>query len=130
MNKHKILFSTLVSFGAVLTLALVATLSFAGGLALSPHLQADAQAADGESTIELTSSSLGEPYLESDDILATFEQALIHVYQITLPSVVDIEVTQRVSRGAANRSGGLFRQGEGSGFVWDQASLPGSRQAG
>ena len=121
MSKHKILFSTLVSFGAVLTLALVATLAFAGGLALSPHLQADAQAADGEGTIELTPTEQGEPVLESEEILAAFEQALIRVYETTLPSVVDIQVTQRVSLGSANRSGGFFRQGEGSGFVWDQA---------
>jgi S1-C subfamily serine protease len=120
MSRRKILFSTLVSFGAVLSLAVVATLAFAGGLALSPYLQADAQAADGQGAIELNSTAPGEPVLETDDILATFEQALMHVYQITLPSVVDIEVTQRVSLGTSNRSGGLFRQGEGSGFVWDQ----------
>jgi S1-C subfamily serine protease len=121
MNKHKILFSTLVSFGAVLTLALVATLAFAGGLALSPHLQADAQAANGEGTIEVAPSEQGEPVLESEEILAAFEQALIHVYETTLPSVVDIQVTQRVTLGTSNRSGGFFRQGEGSGFVWDEA---------
>jgi 2-alkenal reductase len=114
MSKHKILFSTLVSLGAVLALALVATLAFAGGLALAPQLNVVAQAADGEG---------GEPVLESVDILATFEQALINVYQTTLPSVVDIEVTQRVPLGTSNRFGGgsgdLFRQGQGSGFVWD-----------
>jgi 2-alkenal reductase len=114
MSKHKILFSTLVSLGAVLALALVATLAFAGGLALAPQLNVVAQAADGEG---------GEPVLESVDILATFEQALINVYQTTLPSVVDIEVTQRVPLGTSNRFGGgsgdFFRQGQGSGFVWD-----------
>jgi 2-alkenal reductase len=123
VNKHKILFSTLVSLGAVLALAVVATLAFAGGLVLSPHLHADAQAADGQGVNQPASTVLAEPVLESVDVLATFEQALINVYQTTLPSVVDIEVTQRVPLGTSNRFGGgsgdLFRQGQGSGFVWD-----------
>ena len=125
MSKHKILFSTLVSLGAVLALAVVATLAFAGGLALAPQLNVVAQAADEEAAIQSSSSTaLAESVLESDDFLATFEQALIDVYQTTLPSVVDIEVTQRVTSGTTNRFGGgsgdLFRQGEGSGFVWDK----------
>lgn len=125
MSKHKILFSTLVSLGAVLALAVVATLAFAGGLALAPQLNVVAQAADEEAAIQSSSSTvLAESALESDDFLATFEQALIDVYQTTLPSVVDIEVTQRVTSGTTNRFGGgsgdLFRQGEGSGFVWDK----------
>jgi 2-alkenal reductase len=101
----------------------VATLAFAGGLALAPQLNVVAQAADGEGGHQPTSAVLAEPVLESVDILATFEQALINVYQTTLPSVVDIEVTQRVPLGTSNRFGGgsgdLFRQGQGSGFVWD-----------
>jgi S1-C subfamily serine protease len=122
MSKHKILFSTLVSLGAVLTLAVVATLSFAGGLALAPQLNIVAQASDQEAATQVSSSTvLTESALESDDFLATFEQALIDVYQTTLPSVVEIEVTQRFTSGTINRFGGdLFRQGEGSGFVWDQ----------
>jgi S1-C subfamily serine protease len=123
MSKHKILFSTLVSLGAVLALAMVATLAFAGGLALAPQLNVVAQAADGEGGHQPNSAVLAEPVLESVDILATFEQALIDVYQTTLPSVVDIEVTQRVPLGTSNRFGGgsgdFFRQGQGSGFVWD-----------
>lgn len=124
MSKHKILFSTLVSLGAVLALAVVATLAFAGGLALAPQLNVVAQAADEEAAIQSSSTVLAASALESDDFLATFEQALIDVYQTTLPSVVDIEVTQRVTSGTTNRFGGgsgdLFRQGEGSGFVWDK----------
>jgi S1-C subfamily serine protease len=119
MSKHKILFKTLVTLGAVLALAVVASLAFAAGLALSPRLQPDAQAAAGQAANQLTSAGLEEPVLESDDVLASFEQALINVYQRTLPSVVDVEVTQRVSLGTSTRWGDLFRQGEGSGFVWD-----------
>jgi len=122
MSKHRILLSTLVSLGAVLTLAVVAALAFAGGLALAPQLNIVAQASDQEAATQASSSTvLTESALESDDFLATFEQALIDVYQTTLPSVVEIEVTQRFTSGTTNRFGGdLFRQGEGSGFVWDQ----------
>jgi 2-alkenal reductase len=84
-----------------------------------------AQAADENAALELSSTGPAGTVVESDDILATFEQALINVYQTTLPSVVDIEVTHRVSLGTANpfggQSGDLFRRGEGSGFVWDAA---------
>ena len=125
MNKEKICFYTLLGLGAVLTLTVVAALAFAGGLALFPQLNAVAQAADGEAAIELSSTAMAEPVLESDDVLANIEQALINIYQATIPSVVDIEVTQRVTLGTANRFGGgsgdLFRRGEGSGFVWDEA---------
>jgi len=124
MNKRRISKYTLVSLGAALALVVVAVLAFAGGLALSPRLYAVAQAADEESVIELTSTMTAEPILELDDILATFEGALVGVYETTVPSVVDIEVTQRVTSGTTNPFGGgsgdLFRQGEGSGFVWDE----------
>jgi len=123
MNKRKISQYTLVSLAAAVALAVVAALAFAGGLALAPRLNVVAQAADGGGVLQLTSTVPAELVLESDDVLATFEGALISVYQRTLPSVVDVEVTQRVSVGTGNGFGGgsgdLFRQGEGSGFVWD-----------
>ena len=123
MNKRNISQYTLVSLAAALALAVVAALAFAGGLALAPRLNVVAQAADGGGVLQLTSTVPAELILESDDILATFEGALINVYQRTLPSVVDVEVTQRVSLGTGSgfggESGDLFRQGEGSGFVWD-----------
>ncbi len=123
MNKDKISFYTLLGLGAILTLAVVAALAFAGGLALSPQLYAVAQAANGEAVFELAPATSAEPAWQSDDTLARFEAALIDVYQRALPSVVDIEVTQRVTMGMTNRLGqeDLFRRGEGSGFVWDQA---------
>jgi S1-C subfamily serine protease len=124
MGKHKILGYTLVSFGAVLALAVVAALAFAGGLALSPQLYAVAQAADQEAVIESSSLSLAEPAPQSDVALATFERAVIGIYQTTLPSVVDVEVAQRVTLGIGDQFGqqpeDLFRRGEGSGFVWDK----------
>jgi S1-C subfamily serine protease len=123
MDKDKISFYTLLGLGAILTLAVVAVLAFAGGLALSPQLYAVAQAANGEAVFELAPATSAEPAWQSDDTLARFEAALIDIYQRALPSVVDIEVTQRVTIGMTNRLGqeDLFRRGEGSGFVWDQA---------
>jgi S1-C subfamily serine protease len=125
MSKRKISLYTLVGLGAASALAVVVTLAFAAGLALSPHLHMVAQAADGEAVTVPSSTGLVQPALEAEDVLASLEQALIDVYQTTLPSVVDIEVTQRVSLGTGNGAGGqsrdLFRQGEGSGFVWDEA---------
>lgn len=120
MSKQRIVWYTLVSAGAVLALAVVATLAFASGLALSPHGQAVAQAADEEAVTELSSNGLAESALQSDDVLAAVEQALIEVYRAALPSVVDIEVAQRVASGLGQQPGDLFRRGEGSGFVWDK----------
>lgn len=121
MSKRKVLFYTLVSFSAILTLAVVASLAFAGGLALSPQLFTVAQAADGEALSEISPSTMA---VESSDALAAFEDAIAGIYQRALPSVVDIEVTQRVTLGTSNRFGfgqseDFFQQGEGSGFVWD-----------
>jgi S1-C subfamily serine protease len=124
MSKHRMIGYTWASFGAVLALAVVAALAFAGGLALSPQLYAVAQAADQEAVIESSSLSLAEPAPQSDVALATFERAVIGIYQTTLPSVVDVEVAQRVTLGIRDQFGqqpeDLFRRGEGSGFVWDK----------
>jgi 2-alkenal reductase len=105
---------------------MVATLAFAGGVALSPHLNPVAQAANGNTAIEPSPTTVAEPAGQPAVTLATFEDALIEIYEKALPSVVDIEVTQRVASGTINRFGfgqqpeDFFRQGEGSGFVWDR----------
>ncbi len=124
MSKHRISFHTLIiGLAAFLTLVTVTTLAFFGGLALSPHLYSVAQAAEGEAAIELAPATVVEPAQQGENILAQLEVAFIDIYQRALPSVVDIEVTQLVTAGTANRFGqeDLFLQGEGSGFVWDQA---------
>jgi S1-C subfamily serine protease len=125
MSKYRISLYTLVGLGAILTLAVVATLAFAGGMALSPRFYAVVQAAEEEPTIEISPTTFAEPALQSSEALATFEDAVTKIYERALPSVVDIEVTQRVTPGSVNRFGfgqqpeDLFRRGEGSGFVWD-----------
>jgi S1-C subfamily serine protease len=127
MNRHGVSFYAMVSLGIVLMLVLLAGAAFAGGVAVVPYLSNQVQAAAGERAIELSPTTVAAPALPSDDILATLESALTDVYQRALPSVVDIQVTQRVAAGTMNQFGFGFgqqpedglRQGEGSGFVWD-----------
>ena len=71
--------------------------------------------------------------LDHDAIVAAHEQVMIQIYQDLLPSMVQIRVTQRLQNvrdlpslpGHPDLPQGslpddFFRQGEGSGFVWDQ----------
>ena len=125
MSKHKVLFRTLVSVGAIVTLVIVATLAFSAGLALSPQIYPIAQAADTRTTLESLPATSAQAAVQVNQDLATFEDAITQIYARALPSVVDIEVTQRVTSGSTDRFGfgqlpdGSFRRGEGSGFVWD-----------
>jgi serine protease Do len=125
MNTRKIVFYTLVSLGTFLALVLLIAAGMVGGFVLAPYLGSQAQAADGGAAIRfLQTPALAEPAPQSDEVLATFEDSVIEIYQKGLPSVVDIEVTQHVTLGATSGLGisppqDLLRQGEGSGFVWD-----------
>jgi 2-alkenal reductase len=120
MNKHKFLFRTFVAVGAVLALVVVATLAFSVGLALSPRFYPVAQAAGGAARV-----ASQEQAVQLSEALAPFEDAITHIYETALPSVVDIEVTQSAGSGTGGRFGfdgqsdPFFRRGEGSGFVWD-----------
>ena len=69
--------------------------------------------------------------LSADDIVAAHESVLGDIYEASLPSVVQIRITQRVDGISPDsrfdffggRSGGTedrFIRGEGSGFVWDR----------
>lgn len=60
------------------------------------HPDNPAQTADDDIALELASTSLTHPILQSAEPLAAFENALIAVYDDALPSVVNIEVTQAV----------------------------------
>ncbi len=129
MNTRKIVFYTLVSLGTFLALVLLIAAGMVGGFVLAPYLGSQAQAADGGATIRfLQTPALAEPAPQSDEVLATFEDSVIEIYQKGLPSVVDIEVTQHVTLGATSGLGisppqDLLRQGEGSGFDADLAVL-------
>lgn len=61
--------------------------------------------------------------LDADAVVAAFEEVLGRIHDETLPSVVQIRVSQRFpSEGQTPGFGGTtpFRSGEGSGFVWSE----------
>jgi 2-alkenal reductase len=114
----------LVAISIAVGVVLVIAVSFAGGVALAPNLNNIAEAAPAlpPEVVEPTTLATGET-----DLVAVFEQNLIRVYQSSLPSVVNIQVTQRVdglSRlapvpDASQAPEEFLRRGEGSGFVWN-----------
>lgn len=115
MTDHKRTFYLFVSVGAIITLALVATITFTAGLILAPQLSSVAQAA---------------PAAADTEILAAYEDAMSTLYEGAIPSVVNVEVTQKLDPsqlGQGNRNGfslpmpneDFSRQGQGSGFVWN-----------
>lgn len=118
----------------LLTLLLVLFLGvFSAGLFLAPQLQG--------STAQAAPQLQGS--LNGDDLLATYEQALVEVYRDSLPSVVNIRVTVRFDANTLERFGfggpedpdednpneeegpnpedlpDFFNQAGGSGFIWD-----------
>lgn len=114
----------LVAISIAVGVVLVIGVSFAGGVALAPHLNdvAEAAPASPPEVVEPTTLATGET-----DLVAVFEQNLIRVYKSSLPSVVNIQVTQRVAGlsrpapvpDASTVPEELLRRGEGSGFVWN-----------
>jgi len=111
-----------ISVAATLLLALGA---FTGGLLLAPHINSSAQAAT-------LPPSIGAAQVAPDDtdLVAAYEQALIDIYNDTLPSVVSIRVTKKLDFGfqhpplepdSEEDPEEFFNRGGGSGFVWDTA---------
>jgi len=123
-------FSTLV-IGGIVTLLLVTVLgAFAGGMILYPYIMGDAQAAP---TLPKTTTATTVPVPElQSDVIAAYEQSLINLYEQTVPSVVYIEVAQKMDSPVLNfdlhpfldpdeqdMPEDFFNRGQGSGFVWD-----------
>ena len=122
-----------VSMSIVTALLLVILGAFTGGLILSPYLLDNAQAADTPQLAGAPEQSM--PSVEAGtDVVAAYEQSLIDLYQATVPSVVNINVTQKLDRQTSNRFDSFpfgpnqnspgepeefFNRGQGSGFVWD-----------
>ena len=125
--------------GGILGLALVVVLALAactgsGAAATSdPTIPSNTLAAAsiaGSGTV-LPISNFAIDSLSADDIVAAHESVLGDIYEASLPSVVQIRITQRVDGISPDsrfdffggRSGGTedrFIRGEGSGFVWDR----------
>lgn len=135
-----------VSLYVAISISVVATLilaigAFTGGLLLAPYLNDEAQAATLSPAVQVVepAAQLGA---DEVDFVAVYEQALIDVYNNTLPSVVNIQVTRNVEQGLLDRFDfnfphpegdpspnpegehnmppDFFNQGAGSGFVWDK----------
>src|SRR5262245_17034785 len=84
-----------INVGFVALLLILFMVIFATGLFLAPQLQGSlAQAAP-----QFQGS------LNGDDMLATYEQALVDVYQDSLPSVVNIQVTLKLDANTLERFG-------------------------
>jgi S1-C subfamily serine protease len=129
-----------ISISVVATLVLTVG-AFTGGLLLAPYLNDEAQAATLPPAVQVVQPA-AQLAADEVDIVAVYEQALIDVYQNTLPSVVNISVTKNVEQGLLDRFDfgfphpedspspnpegernvppDFFNRGAGSGFVWDK----------
>jgi len=135
MKNRKLLRYFGIGLAALVVVALLMGGAFAGGLLLAPRVNDNAFAAalhnDDASPARALQST-------NTDIVAAYEQALMDVYQQTLPSVVSIRVTQKVERTmpdtqynfgfpfgpfmqpAPRSPQEYYNRGLGSGFVWDK----------
>jgi 2-alkenal reductase len=125
--------------GGILGLALVVVLALAACTGSGAAATSDSTIPTN--TLTATSTNLGGTALPisnlainnltADDIVAAQESVLGDIYEASLPSVVQIRITQRVDGISPDsrfdffggRSGGTedrFIRGEGSGFVWDR----------
>lgn len=85
-----------------LVMILIITLAFVSGLILAPYLL-DIVLVTGHT------EQSSEAFIE-DEILAAYDDALVKIYEETVPSVVKLDITRPGSD-----------TGLGSGFVWDKA---------
>ena len=90
----------------VLMLTLITTFTFVSGVILAPHL------IDAALATEQPTQSSEAP--SEDEILTVYDNALIKIYEKTVPSVVKLEITRPDPHAEPGR-------GYGSGFVWDNA---------
>jgi S1-C subfamily serine protease len=116
-------------------------IAFIGGLILAPYLTDVARVALAAQIAHIAPAmdQLTQPPAlpREEEVLNAYENALVSVYERTVPSVVKIEVT-RIDDGTSALDFGpdapsppsssqsvvpnnLLRQGQGSGFVWDKA---------
>lgn len=137
MNQKATFSFKLLTIGLTVLLLLALLGSFAGGIMLAPYLSGNAQAAPlmpAKSDLPAVTA----PAAQTNDVLATYEEALSQLYQATVPSVVSIRVTQKIEANTnmPNPFGfdhpdipgqqqdqpsprEFFNRGLGTGFVWD-----------
>ena len=116
--KHRAVYLA-ATITTVAILFVVITAAFSAGLFLAPYMNVEAQAAQVEDQPAVQ--------VQQADVIAAYEDALAELYDASIPSVVNINVTARGrgdipehfgSPGAPDESP-EFQRGQGSGFVWD-----------
>lgn len=139
MQNKKLLPYIIVSISAVVLVLAMAFGAVVGAFILGPYLPGEARAAAWPQSIQLEPPAT----LQTADtnLVAAYEQAMIDLYQKSLPAVVNIRVTQKIDRSLNNEHPFQFfgpfgstpfdrlplpqtpeefyNQGQGSGFVWD-----------
>ena len=139
MRTGKFLIATIV-----LTISLVWLCGvLAGSFLLAPYIDPEAQAAELSEEHSITSSPpKNQVNLDSLEIVTAYEETLNDIYERTLPSVVNIRVTQKMEAQVNHQNfnfpfapytfpgpynGPLpqtpeefYNRGQGSGFVWDK----------
>jgi S1-C subfamily serine protease len=125
-----------LGLGLLLVLALVACTG--SGLATATDSTASANVpsntlaigstVDGGTAFPIGNMAIDE--LNASDIVAAQELVMGNIYEVSLPSVVQIRITQKLADtsassgfnffgGGAGETQGRYLRGEGSGFVWD-----------
>lgn len=124
-----------VSVTVVVTLLVVILSAFAGGMILAPYFSGDAEAASPAQPAPAIEQAAPALQAAGDaDLVAAYEQALIDIYQATLPSAVSLRVTKKFNHAGLLEQFNIpnpdnskegpsipeeLLQGQGSGFVWD-----------
>ncbi|GAB4539598.1 MAG: hypothetical protein Kow0063_28570 [Anaerolineae bacterium] len=138
MNRRKPVLYGLLVLGIGIVMVAGMAIAFASGVALAPFFASVVHAAPAAPAIQAEFQPAAIPAAQAD-VVAALEQTMIDIYQTSLPSVVNIQVTQRVEGPASQpfdfgfppspfapfpemprTPEEFFRRGEGSGFVWDK----------
>ncbi|HMQ52325.1 MAG TPA: trypsin-like peptidase domain-containing protein [Anaerolineae bacterium] len=130
---------------SVAAMLIIMGAAFAAGLILAPSVNSDVLAAESTGEIKAVAAPAQQGSLDSDDVLAAYEQAFTGLYRDALPSIVSIRVQREISREGLSRffefpnpdededapdstpeegeepeiPEDFFFGGGGSGFVWD-----------
>ena len=95
MKNQKLSLYVIVSVSTVAILLVLMLGSFAGGLVLAPYVSDNAQAATLSESIGRAQPA-AQLATDGIDVIAAYEQALIDLYEDTLPSVVSVRVTKKI----------------------------------
>jgi S1-C subfamily serine protease len=130
---------------SVAAMLVIIGVAFAAGLMLAPAMNRNAQAAESPAVVKAVAGPAQQTALDSDQVLAAYEQAFTGLYREAIPSIVSIRVQREISQEGLSRffefpdpndnedspdstpkegeepdiPEEFFFGGGGSGFVWD-----------